>query len=173
MNTNLRWPWQTPAVVALTAAAMTLLAPTVYLTLLVIGHYIAMPHHPLGDTLRLGAPWCVAPGSVLLAGLGCAHLRAHPLSLRQRLRRGALLGAGAGWVNVYLSAVFLGLVDPSRRVEGYIGILEHILLTAPFAVMWGWVLAPIFVPCGALLGFWVGGVAQLGLTREVETKGTA
>lgn len=72
----------------------------------------------------------------------------------------------AGWLNVYLSLVFLGIVDPSRRVEDPMGLLEHILTAAPFTVMWGWMLAPLFVPCGALLGFWVGALSQWGLPRE-------
>jgi hypothetical protein len=160
--------------VALTAATMALLTPLLLVS--VTGIVELVERRPLppdvSGTMELALFYVYAsPGAALLGGALCVYLRRRRLTWRHRLFQGTLLGIAAGWLNVTLTWIVLAIFAP--QLFGLWGtppplvdrLLRALKTTISFGAMRGY--AHLFIPAGALLGFWVGAMAHWGLPRDV------
>ncbi|MBI3910666.1 MAG: hypothetical protein HY320_07005 [Armatimonadetes bacterium] len=118
-----------------------------------------LPVHLLPGRVMLLA---LAPGAALLGSLLGMRLRRARLSLGQRVRRGALLGALLGPVNAALTTISLGVVGVFTPAGG--GILDYLFTSIPLGVLGApfVMLATLHVsiPCGLVVGAALGVLAH-------------
>jgi hypothetical protein len=158
----------TARIVAITSLATGALAPLVYLsTAWTVDRLGISGDWPAPASIALSDVWTVAPGAALIGGRLCLHLCRHRLSWRTRLWLGAVLGALLGVLNVPLTGLtsFLRYSRFGTLPDGLYNLMWSMWVSA-IGVVIAW---PVYLPCGALLGFCVGALTQIqlrGLGRD-------